>query len=190
MSDSLITKKALAGSIKQLMETVPLAKISIQNIVDNCGLNRKTFYYHFKDKFDLVNWIYYREVSERIDDYKHYENWVDGTYRILTYISENKSFYVNAQNTHGQNSFEEYFSKFCFEIVMGAINELSVDMNVSEHDKKFVADFYIRAFVSITIDWIKHGMKDSPKSIVDGIRNIIEGSMPDALMKYQNSGCA
>ena len=68
---------------------------------------------------------------------------------------------------------------------MGAINELSVDMNISKNDKKFVADFYIHAFVSLTIDWIRNGMKETPKSIVDGIKNIIEGSMPGALMKYQ-----
>ena len=59
MSESKITEKALALALKQLMKTAPLSKISIQNIMDNCGLNRQTFYYHFKDKFDLVNWIYH-----------------------------------------------------------------------------------------------------------------------------------
>ena len=58
MSESRITKKALALSIKKLMETIPLAKLSIHEIVDDCGINRQTFYYHFKDKFDLVNWLY------------------------------------------------------------------------------------------------------------------------------------
>ena len=62
MSGSQITKKALALSIKKLMETIPLSKISIRQIADNCGVNRQTFYYHFKDKFDLVNWIYYTEA--------------------------------------------------------------------------------------------------------------------------------
>ena len=184
MSESLITKKALAVSIKQLMATVPLAKISIQEIVDSCGLTRKTFYYHFKDKFDLVNWIYYTEVSESIADCKHYEYWTDGTYRTLSYLMKNKSFYINALNTPGQNAFNEYFFEFCFEIIMNAINDLSVEMNVSDKDKKFIADFYSHAFVGITTQWIKNGMKESPKIIVDGIRNVIEGSMPHALNQY------
>ena len=55
MSESLITKKALAVSIKELMKTIPLSKISIQEIADNCGLNRQTFYYHFRDKINKKN---------------------------------------------------------------------------------------------------------------------------------------
>ena len=184
MSESLITKKALAVSIKKLMDTVPLAKISIQKIVDGCGLNRKTFYYHFKDKFDLVNWIYYTEVSESIADCKNYGNWTEGTYRTLSYLMKNKSFYINALNTPGQNTFSEYFFEFCFKIIMNAIDDLSIEMNVSDKDKKFIADFYSHAFVGITTQWIKRGMKESPEILVDGIRNVLEGSMPHALNMY------
>ncbi|MFT5872775.1 MAG: putative dihydroxyacetone kinase regulator [Clostridium sp.] len=184
MSESLITKKALAVSIKQLMDTAPLAKISIQQIVNGCGLSRKTFYYHFKDKFDLVNWIYYTEVSESISDCNHYENWTDGTYRTLSYLMKNKSFYINALNTPGQNAFSEYFFEFCFEIIMNAIDDLSIEMNVSDKDKKFIADFYSHAFVGIITQWVKLGMKELPEILVDGIRNILEGSMPHALNSY------
>ena len=80
MSESQITKKALALSIKKLMETIPLAKLSIHQIVDNCGINRQTFYYHFKDKFDLVNWIYYTEAIENIDNSIKYGHWTDEMY--------------------------------------------------------------------------------------------------------------
>lgn len=184
MSESLITKKALAVSIKQLMERIPLTKISIQEIVDNCGVNRQTFYYHFKDKFDLVNWIYRYEVTESIADCKHYENWADGMYRTLSYLMKNKLFYINALNTPGQNAFDEYFFEFCSELIMGVINDLSFEMNVSDNDKKFIVDFYTHAFVGITIQWIKHGMKESPKIIVDEIKNVVDGSMLGALTRY------
>lgn len=58
----MITKQALAASIKELMEREPLSKISVGDITSNCGVNRQTFYYHFKDKYELVNWIYYTET--------------------------------------------------------------------------------------------------------------------------------
>lgn len=184
MSESLITKKALAVSMKQLMGKMPLAKISIKDIVNTCGVNRKTFYYHFKDKYDLINWIYYTEVTDSIADCNHYDNWFEGTCRTLTYLQENKFFYKNALNTHGQNAFEEYFFEFCFGIVMGAVNDLSSDMHIPDSNKNFIADFYTHAFVSITTEWIKNGANESPNTIVDGIRNIIEGSMPHALQHY------
>lgn len=64
MADSNITKHALAQALKALTETLPFDKISVGNICAQCGLNRKSFYYHFKDKYDLVNWIYYTEFIE------------------------------------------------------------------------------------------------------------------------------
>ena len=58
MADSNITKNALATSLKNLMKEKPFEKISVSDICDACGMNRKSFYYHFKDKYDLVNWIF------------------------------------------------------------------------------------------------------------------------------------
>ena len=55
MADSNITKKALADSMKNLMENEDFSKISVADICNKCGMNRKSFYYHFKDKYDLVN---------------------------------------------------------------------------------------------------------------------------------------
>lgn len=184
MSESLITKRALAVSIKQLMNTIPLSKISIQKIVDNCGLKRQTFYYHFKDKFDIVNWIYFTEVTESISDCKHYNNWTDGMFRTLSYLMKNKSFYINALNTPGQNAFDRYFFEFCYGLIMDIVNDLSLDMNVSDEDKKFISDFYTHASVGIVVQWIKNGMKDSPQVMVDKIKHAVEGSIIGALSRY------
>jgi probable dihydroxyacetone kinase regulator len=184
MSESLITEKALALSLKQLMKTVPLSKISIRNITGNCSLNRQTFYYHFKDKFELVNWIYYTEVTECIANCRHYENWTDGMHRTLCYLMENKSFYINALNTPGQNAFDEYFFEFSGELIMGVVNDVSLGMNIPQEDKKFIVDFYTHAFVGVIVQWIKTGMKDSAQIMVEKIENVVEGSLVGTLARY------
>ena len=61
MADSNITKRALSSAFKELLESKPFSKISVGDICEKCEMNRKSFYYHFKDKYDLVNWIYYTE---------------------------------------------------------------------------------------------------------------------------------
>ncbi|MDD3223613.1 MAG: dihydroxyacetone kinase transcriptional activator DhaS [Clostridium sp.] len=184
MSYSQITNKALALSLKELMQTIPLSKISIHEIVDNCGLNRQTFYYHFKDKFDLVDWIYSTEVMESIGDCKNYKNWSTGMHNTLLYLSNNKVFYINALNTPGQNAFDVCFFNITFDLIMGVVKDLSKDMNISEFDIKFIADFYTHAFVGITVQWIKNGMKLSPEIMVYKLREIIDGSMIGALTRY------
>ena len=65
---SELTKKALAVSLKKLLSKKELSKITISNITDECGVNRQTFYYHFKDIYDLLEWIYKNEVIDEIDN--------------------------------------------------------------------------------------------------------------------------
>lgn len=187
MSDSQITKRALATSIKQLMEKVPLAKISIQEIVDNCGLNRQTFYYHFKDKFDLVNWVYYNEAVKSVSDYSNYEHWSDGIRKVFLYLLENKTFYINALNTPGQNAFDGYLFDVTHQLIMKVAEDVSSGMGISDADKNFIADFYTYAFVGITVRWVKNGMKESPETISDRIKDIVDGSLLRALARYANT---
>lgn len=62
MADSNITKKALANALRELMEEEPFDKIQVAHIFEKCNMNCKSFYYHFKDKYDLVNWIFDTEL--------------------------------------------------------------------------------------------------------------------------------
>ena len=57
---SEITKKALATSLKKLLSKKELSKITISNITDDCGVNRQTFYYHFRDIYDLLEQAIYQ----------------------------------------------------------------------------------------------------------------------------------
>ena len=117
MSDSMITKKALADALKELMNEMPLASINVVTICDKCHMNRKSFYYHFKDKYDLVNWIFDTEfISEfrengRNDILAFYED-------AVRYFYDNRNFYRKALSVKGQNSFSDHFRDLIFSICM------------------------------------------------------------------------
>ena len=86
MPDSNITKRALAAALKELMETQPFARISVGDICQACDMSRKSFYYHFKDKYDLVNWIYYTEcltALREIDYQDLYHRGPELLFRVL-----------------------------------------------------------------------------------------------------------
>ena len=132
MAQSIKTKKALAQSLKKLMQERPFGSISIEAICASCGMSRKIFYYHFKDKFDLVNWIFDTEfvavVEEKVkkdSSRKALENetaadkvareWEE-LIRILYIFYDNRDFYKKAFLIEGQNSFEEHFRTFCYPV--------------------------------------------------------------------------
>ena len=75
LPDSNITKHAIAAALKELCREKSFDKISIADITSTCGLNRQTFYYHFEDKYELLNWIYYTEGFARLVDGITLENW-------------------------------------------------------------------------------------------------------------------
>ena len=62
---SQMTKRALVASLKELMAEKPLDKITVTDLTEHCGVNRMTFYYHFKDIYDLVEWACVRKLPAR-----------------------------------------------------------------------------------------------------------------------------
>ena len=113
MADSNITKHALAEALKGLMAEMPFEKINVSQICERCGMNRKSFYYHFKDKYDLVNWIFDTEFISLIRDenlenvgtrYKERWAFIEKTCR---YFYENQDFYRTADQ--GTKFFQRSF---------------------------------------------------------------------------------
>ena len=130
MADSNITKRALAASIKKLMSEHPFSKVSIGDICEQCGMNRKSFYYHFRDKYDLVNWIFDREFVLQSKQ-KTYSSSSEAFLDLCSYIYENKDFYRQALKVVGQNSFSDCFTNYCeccFAKELAVNNDNNVNM--------------------------------------------------------------
>lgn len=177
MPDSNSTKFALAEAMKDLMRHIPLSKISVGDIVAHCGLNRQTFYYHFKDKYDLVNWIYYTEAVQRLNRFPGKEHWVDGLCDLSCYIRENREFYINALSESGQNSFQEYLQQFIRELLLSMVDELRDTAPISEREGQFISTFYSVAFSGMITYWAKQGMKEDPMCYCEEIRRLMDGTV-------------
>lgn len=185
MSNSLLTKNALAHSLKQRMGHTPLNKITVKDLVNDCGLNRQTFYYHFQDIFDLLGWIYKTEAIESIDKYRSYSTWTDGFHKIFCYIESNKAFCYNTLDSLGRNHLDTYLYDVTNDLVMGVIQELSAGMEVSDGDKRFIANIYTLAFTGLMIQWMREDMKEQPRHIIEQLNVLIEGNLLKALHKYE-----
>lgn len=111
MPGSHITKLALAAAMQRLMTEQPFERISVSDICAACGMSRKSFYYHFHDKYDLVGWIFETEFVDpgRKKEFSSSWEFFDA---LCSYFYAKRAFYVNAFAMRGQNSFAEYFSEF------------------------------------------------------------------------------
>lgn len=182
---SLITKKALADSLKKQLLKKPLDKITITDITEDCGLNRMTFYYHFKDIYDLLEWGWVQEAEKLLKGKKEYATWQQGFFQIFQTVQENKSLVMSVYRTTSRERLEEYLYKMTYELLINVVEEKSQGMNVRDADKRFIADFYKYAFVGIMLDWIKNGMKEDPEEIIEHLSVLIKGDFTKALNKYR-----
>ncbi len=182
---SQITKKALAASLKKLLFQKPLDKITIIDIVEDCEVNRQTFYYHFQDIYDLVEWMFLTEAAAALNGKKTYDTWQHGFLQVFEYALENKPLVINIYHSMSRDQLERYLYDVTYNLLIGVVEEQADGLTVRDSDKKFIADFYKFAFVGLMLDWIKRGMKDDPKKIIDHLSVLIQGDIKRALEKYR-----
>ena len=89
---SQVTKRAIEQSLKNLLLKKPLTKITINDLAEDCGINRMTFYYHFKDIYDLVEWVCLEDARRALEEKKTYDTWQQGLLQIFEAVQENKPF--------------------------------------------------------------------------------------------------
>ena len=105
---SKVTKRALEQSLKNLLLKKPLTKITIGDITEDCGINRMTFYYHFKDIYDLVEWACLEDARRALDEKKTYDTWQQGLLQIFAAVQENKPFILNVYRCVHREQVEKY----------------------------------------------------------------------------------
>ena len=182
---SQITKRALEESLKHLLLTKPLNKITVSDITDDCGINRMTFYYHFKDIYDLVEWSCLEDASKALEGNKTYDTWQEGLLNIFEAVRENKPFIMNVYNSVSREQIENYLFKLTFKLLEDVVEEQAKGMSIRKEDKFFIANFYKYAFVGLMLEWIKDGMKTDPKLIVDKLSIAIQGDVKGALERFR-----
>ena len=146
MADSNVTKRALAEGLKQLMERRPFAKISVGDICESCNMNRKSFYYHFRDKYDLVNWIFYTEFVHTLN----YVPGDDGWQHLLSVCR----YFHDILESILLEYFKQYFK--------------------ADKESTFAAEFYSDALICSLVRWLVSKNSASPEEYTEGLRSCIK----------------
>lgn len=178
-----LTKESLATSLKKIMEKKSLKKITINDLVVHCGVNRQTFYYYFQDIYDLLEWIYKTEAVGSISNCKTYETWQQGFLKIFKYVNNNKAFCMNTLNSIGREHLEDFLHHEIFNLLINVVEEVSKDSSLCSKEKEFISNFYTFAFIGILTSWMKGGMNDSPESIIEKVERLVNGDIEKVINK-------
>ena len=182
---SQTTKRALEASLKRLLLQKPLNKITINDITEDCGVNRMTFYYHFKDIYDLVDWILAEDAAKALENKQNFETWTDAFLDILRQLQENKALVMNVYRSVSREQVEQYLYKQLDPMLRDFIERKAAEISVQDADKQFIVDFYKYALVGMVLEWIRKDMKEDPVRMTDRLNVLLYGNFERALRRFR-----
>lgn len=158
---SLTTKRALANSFKKLLAKRSLDKITVKDIVEGCGVNRQTFYYHFHDVYDLMEWTFQDEIEELMKEKVNYEDWLSGIKSLIEYLKEDRALVLNIYHSVSHELISNYLKRlmhpYVHQVVVAQAKKM--EQPAAEADIGFVTDIYTLTAAGIIMEWISQQMK-------------------------------
>lgn len=176
MSNNMITKEALANALKELLEKNPLSKISVKCITDYCNISRNTFYYHFKDKYELINWIFYTDMLENVNTFNDPSKLTESFVKVCKCLYANRKFYLACFQYVGQNSLFDYLYDIYYELwkINIDVGYSECGFKLSEGELSLMAKLKAHALVGIIEDWVNDGMHDNYMKFFEQIKEILD----------------
>lgn len=177
------TKHAMTLSLKKIMERKPLSKITISEICSDCGINRKTFYYHFQDVFGLFRWMLDQEALEVIKNADLINDYEDVLHFIIDYIDENRHLLTCAYDALGREGMKRFLNSDLKKVTLLFISEVEnkIGKYLDPHYKDFICDFYTNALTGILIDWFYSRSTLDRKEIMEYLILTIKSSLPSVI---------
>lgn len=186
---SVSTKAAFADALKKMMSVKPMEKITVKDLVEICGVNRQTFYYHFDDIYDLLEWVFEEDAKRSLPKEVVYEHWREDVMVFFEYLYENKSFVINIFNSNSRL----YMLRFLKERMQSCIRDfadiVAKDMNIDRQDFDFVIEFYVNGVVGIISQWLDLGMPAGTveNDVKERFMKLLDGSVENMLGRFQVS---
>ena len=181
------TEKALAASLKKLLEKKTLNKITVKDITDDCGVNRQTFYYHFHDVYDLVEWIFTQDAMQYTQDLET-KPWNDVITTIMDDLLQEKSFIMNAYYSLNRRQLEEFLRKLMEPAVRDVIRGFADGRRLAEEDLEFLVEFQTLQLVAVITEWIGGGMRDEYREKLNKLFQMQTGTLDVMIGNLEKSG--
>ncbi len=182
MSD--LTRKAIADSLKSLLLEKPLSRITVMDIAAECGISRMTFYYHFRDIYDLVGWIISSDITHILSGRKTHDTWQEGFLSVFKAVERDHIFVFNVYNSMSREQLERSLSGPVTELLLSVVKESESHGRLKDDELIFIASFYSYAFIGVMLDWVGGGMREKPDVMIKRIECVMSGSFENAIDRF------
>lgn len=174
-----MTKRALAAAFKDLVCRYSFEKVNVSNICDACEINRKTFYYHFQDKYELAEWIFNTEFIAVLKETDLSDQWTFAS-AVCRYFFRERNYDAELLQYKGQNAFGQYFYTFMFQSLEPFLLPRSVALKAeagqagtpADEEAAFYCRFITDAVLVSIFRWITDGAPMPPEQFLSRLKGV------------------
>ena len=154
------TKQAIKSSFMKLLNQQPLSKISVRDIVEDCGINRNSFYYHFQDIPSLIEEIIKEDADRIIEQHPTVNSLRECINIMFRYALENKKAVLHIYNSANRDIYEKSMMKLCEYVVTKYLETAFGKDPESEKARASAIIFFKCELFGLSFEWIEKGMKE------------------------------
>ena len=175
------TRKAIMAAFVTLLNEKPLDKITIKDIVEECGINRNTFYYHFQDIPDLIEAIAKEESDLIIEKYARVSSYEECLNIAVEFILKNRRATLHIYNSSNRDIYERYLMQLCQYIVETYLDTAFSDRRISDADRSVIVLSYKCHCFGLFIDWLNNNLSDEFPQRVERLCELRKGMLEEML---------
>lgn len=181
------TRKAIIKSFMKLLNERPLNKITVKDIVEECGINRNTFYYYFQDLPALAEAVIKDETNRILNGVNNISSLEDCLFTAIDLAVNNKNAVMHLYRSPSRELYEQHLNSVTQYAVTEYINAVSKDMDIADDDKEIIIKYFKCLLVGFILDWMNENMKYDIKNAIGRVCELFSGSMQTALERSVNN---
>lgn len=154
------TKEIIARIFTELLDEKPMSKITVKDIVERCGVNRNTFYYHFRDIPDVVEFIFKKKWDEILEAPQEKASILECMEEMATLVRENRKLMLNVYKSVKRDTFLVYMNEVATYIITGYFEKNLDKFDLEKDEINILIKYYKCLFIGILVEWLSHSLED------------------------------
>ena len=164
-----LTEAAIQDAFLKLLSEQPFDKITVTQLVDECQITRRTFYYHYSDLYELLDT----------------GSWEECMISASRFAREHKRAVYHIYTSSHRLELEKHVDRISGEMMRSYVEAQAHGLRVSEADKKLVCDLYRFGITDIFYEWLENGMKEDLEAQIRRLSLLFTGNIRASLSRVQ-----
>ena len=177
-------KREIKNSFIKLLTERPISQITVKDIVEDCGVNRNSFYYHFQDIYDLLDWTLQEDARHLVANKINLDNWEESIAALFAYMQSNRLLILNAFHSLERDTLEREVFKLLSPLLHRLFFAQSGFDRLCEADQDFIVSVYGLGIAGLLLRWIGTNMLAPPEPLIRQLYRLADGSLEGIVQRF------